>query len=387
VHTTATEANDWLEQAHAYRGRAQYPEAVDAYARALELAPDLAPAAAGRGQILHAAGFRDQALADFEQALRHDPLNASALYGRGLIRHQRDDVEGALDDFTRALALDPEHTARYRRRLGMVYHGLQQHDRALAEYAASIEHDPDQADAYYFRALCYDEMKRTQHALDDLTHALELAPGWPMALAARSAIYARQWQYRRAYDDIVAAGQHDKRVRSERAYLWMMAHPIRFMLGLIALLMFGLFVLLSMMPNPVAPNRVVEITGSFASIEIAERGQLALRLANQPGRFMIETGDQPFFDLASFQQQVRPGDILSLSVLSDVAERTQPEASLVTLQIRSNTTIFMTLEPVAESRRQEAFVILSVGLIASLIVLVVSIAPLLRSPWTAGPAI
>jgi hypothetical protein len=154
------------------------------------------------------------------------------------------------------------------------------------------------------------------------------------------------------------------------------------MLGLIALMMFGLFVLLSVMSDPVAPKRLVEITGPFASIETVERGGQALRLANQPVWFTIESGDQPFFDVAGFQQRVRPGDLLSLTVLSDVAKQAQPGAQLITFQIRSDTNVYMALEKVSESRRLEALVVFSVGLLGSLVVLVVSIAPLLRSPWS-----
>jgi len=54
----------------------------------------------------------------------------------------------------------------------------------------AIAANPDNApQAYYYRALLYNQMERYEDAVEDLTKALEQEPHFPQAYAARAAVY------------------------------------------------------------------------------------------------------------------------------------------------------------------------------------------------------
>jgi serine/threonine protein kinase/tetratricopeptide (TPR) repeat protein len=80
----------------------EYPEAVEAYTRALALGPD-ATTLAYRGWVYLKLEAPRAALRDFEEALKRDPDQADALCGRGHARLSLGQVADAVADAERAL--------------------------------------------------------------------------------------------------------------------------------------------------------------------------------------------------------------------------------------------------------------------------------------------
>jgi tetratricopeptide (TPR) repeat protein len=91
----------------------EYPEAIDDYNQALQLAPDFMRAFLGRGFARRELGAYREAVKDFDQVLERETDAADAYAGRGLCRQGLDDLPGALADLDRAIVLDPNFAQAY----------------------------------------------------------------------------------------------------------------------------------------------------------------------------------------------------------------------------------------------------------------------------------
>jgi len=60
---------------------------------------------------------------------------------------------------------------------------------ALAEFSKAISLEPDNAESYHGRALCYAYLGEYECAVDDHTKAIQMEPGYPEAYAFRAVAY------------------------------------------------------------------------------------------------------------------------------------------------------------------------------------------------------
>jgi len=118
-----------------------YQEAIEAYRRALEIAPDYADAHCNLGAVYYNMGKRKPARACFEECLRCDP------------RH----VEG---HFNAANLLEEEG----------------QDEMALRHYRAALEEDPLYPDVHVNLALVYERLGLARKAADHWRRYLQLEP-------------------------------------------------------------------------------------------------------------------------------------------------------------------------------------------------------------------
>jgi hypothetical protein len=246
-----------------------------------------------------------------------------------------------------------------------------------------IDANPQDKQILYSRALCYVEMDRNADALSDLARALALDPIWPPALRARAGLYARLRKHKLAYADIVAAGQRDPRFRRERRMYWLLAHPIRLLIGIVAVMAFGLFALLSFTTPRIMPDTVIELSGAFVSMAPNDHNDLVVRLSNYSGAFLVLASDRGIFDETRFRADVRAGDQITVSVFKKNVQNAQLNRPLVVFQLRSGRAVYLSLEAAAEGRRHDNLIILPIGVIVSLLVLGWVFWPLLYSPWRA----
>jgi tetratricopeptide (TPR) repeat protein len=96
---------DYVTRGLIHHGLHQYPEAVEAYSRALRLKRD-AETLTYRGWAYLEYDAIRSALADFVEALRLDGTNMDALCGRGYAQMRLGDVAAGLSSFQDALRLD-----------------------------------------------------------------------------------------------------------------------------------------------------------------------------------------------------------------------------------------------------------------------------------------
>jgi tetratricopeptide (TPR) repeat protein len=72
---------------------------------------------------------------------------------------------------------------------GEDFSGLQQYDRAIADYTKALELKPDYAEAYNDRAFAYYLKGDFDRAITDYTRAINLRPNYPKAFNSRGVVY------------------------------------------------------------------------------------------------------------------------------------------------------------------------------------------------------
>jgi tetratricopeptide (TPR) repeat protein len=212
VSATAEVASQLVEAARL--AAAGDPGAEAAYDRALAVDPSNPDALLGRGYLRSRAGRYDEARTDFEAALRSGAPKADAYTALGYNAARRGDYPDAAQQFEAALQASPGNDAAA---TGLAYAQLWQADPhqaerraeisdavvppdypsgaaeafrsgirqlrardmtgAVAALSAAVDSAPGWADAYYNRALAYEEQGRSNAARSDFQSYLRLRPG------------------------------------------------------------------------------------------------------------------------------------------------------------------------------------------------------------------
>lgn len=185
----------------------RYDDAIDAYGRALALAPDLVPAYVSRGQAQLRSGRPDLAIADYDRAMHLDPRAAAAYNGRGLAYQGKGDAARAMADYDRALALDRRLASAYNNR-GLAHSFAGESDRAIADFDRALALDSGLAEAYLNRGVARvaanaESAGAWQRALADFDQSLALDRTNAQAYYWRA--LARFDDYQRATADLDTA--------------------------------------------------------------------------------------------------------------------------------------------------------------------------------------
>jgi tetratricopeptide (TPR) repeat protein len=107
VRLAPSDPDAYVLRGSARVGKGDYPAAAADYNQALTLDPNHAGAYFNRAELYRLVGRYDLALADFGRSLRHNPQHALAYYNRSLVHRARGDLEKARADYRQALALAP----------------------------------------------------------------------------------------------------------------------------------------------------------------------------------------------------------------------------------------------------------------------------------------
>ncbi len=112
--------------------------------------------------------YKLQAEADYTSYLRFDPTDSQSYDRRGFIRYQIGQVS---DDIPHLISNDIRLPIRYD-----IRHQGEIKKLALADYNQAIRLNPNFAEAYYHRAIVYDDLGYTATALDDYKQVLAIDP-------------------------------------------------------------------------------------------------------------------------------------------------------------------------------------------------------------------
>lgn len=165
---TMAGARHWYERGDALLERRDYPAAIDALTRAIQLDPGLADAFYKRANALadQADESRDEslrdsltekALADYSRAIQLDPNHADALYQRGDLFNQLRDTQRAMADFNELIRIDSLDGRAFVGR-AIARADLEQYAAACSDFRRAVELDPDNAKAHealaFIQATC-----------------------------------------------------------------------------------------------------------------------------------------------------------------------------------------------------------------------------------------
>jgi tetratricopeptide (TPR) repeat protein len=142
--------------------RRLFDQAVEAYAKAIELRPFYADAWVGLGDARAAKGEVDAAVEAFRNALDHNPLNPRIHASLGKIYFSEKNLYfEAVQAYERAVELDPAFLEA-RLGLGEVYEEKGLYKEAIAQYQKAVELDEKHTGARYNLALVYEKVDQKE---------------------------------------------------------------------------------------------------------------------------------------------------------------------------------------------------------------------------------
>jgi tetratricopeptide (TPR) repeat protein len=200
-----------------HRTRSRYEDSLADYSAAVELAPTLSRAYAGRASTYAMQENFGAALADFDRAIALNPLHARAFANRGYVHRMTGRYAEALADYDRAIALDPHYPWAVTGR-GQVHGMLGRYREALADYNRVLESTPNYARAIAGRGQALRCLGRYDEALAAHNRAIELTPEYAGALADRAEVRRRMGRHEKALADF------DRAIALSPRYAWAIAH-------------------------------------------------------------------------------------------------------------------------------------------------------------------
>jgi cytochrome c-type biogenesis protein CcmH/NrfG len=107
--------NTLIQLGNLYFDNSQFNQAVDAYARALDIDPNNANVRTDRGSCFWSLGQPDAAIGEFEKSLKLNPTHAQTLYNMGIVYlHGKNNMAEARKYWEKLLATNPDYPQRAR---------------------------------------------------------------------------------------------------------------------------------------------------------------------------------------------------------------------------------------------------------------------------------
>ncbi len=110
------------------------------------------------------------------------------------------DFEGAVEAYTRAIEMDPNNARAYYNR-AIAFEMLGDPFNALEDYTKAIEIRPDYAEAYNNRGCLRMNERDYEEAIEDFSRAIQIKPGYALAFDNRGRSWVELREYRQAIKD------------------------------------------------------------------------------------------------------------------------------------------------------------------------------------------
>lgn len=179
-----------LSKAYNAYNNGDYNSAINLYSSVTEKNADVMLGLAGAYQGLKQ---NDKALEYYKQALQLSPSNSDIAYSIGALYVNAQNYTQAKSYFQRALSINPNNSlakdaladmnevisqTNVQDAVKLIEH--QQLDDALKLLNKSLADNPNNADAYYYRATIYDAQNKYHLAIDDYKKSIKLNPEQPV---------------------------------------------------------------------------------------------------------------------------------------------------------------------------------------------------------------
>ncbi len=150
VRTLASRsAEEWFEIGLRCDARPEtFEQAVDAYRRAIQLAPDWVDAYINLGAVLFQLARLEEAALTFRAALELDARNPTAHFNLGCVLFELEDLDGAVASLSRAVQLAPG-SADTHLNLALAYEKRNELRRARRHWRMYLRYEPNGAWADY----------------------------------------------------------------------------------------------------------------------------------------------------------------------------------------------------------------------------------------------
>lgn len=149
LENEATSPEEWFELGKDYYKQNQWPQAVAAFQKVIELDPTYQAAYANLGAAYHRQNNLDLAVAQYQKALELNPEDGEVVYNLAAVYIQQAAQGGqpdaallnqAIEQLNHALELSPNSAEPYFG-LGVAYAALNQPQQAIAAFESFLDHD------------------------------------------------------------------------------------------------------------------------------------------------------------------------------------------------------------------------------------------------------
>src|SRR6516165_2498405 len=189
-------AQSYRQQADEFLRSKSWDEAIVAYRKALELAPNDAVTHYDLGVALQNKGANRQALEEFETAVRLKPAWAQAHYALGGTYYELHELPSALKELRKAVQLDPSN-AKAHQILAHIYVDQSDFSSALAELIRAVALKPS-AELYFELGQVEGQLGKLDAAAVQYRKALRLDPQLARAHVMLGIVLRRQSDHKGA---------------------------------------------------------------------------------------------------------------------------------------------------------------------------------------------
>lgn len=197
----ALETEQLLQEASQHFEASRYEQALPLLQRILRAAPDHLEALGLQGRMQQVDKQWERAYATHSRIIELDPQNAPAYARRSYVNRMAGDAEASLADMESALRLNHDHPV-VQNYLAIQKEAEGDLEGAIQAYNVAIHSDSSyRADYYYEHGRLHHNLNQPAQALESLSKALKLKPGYLPSLALRGHAYALLERFREAQQD------------------------------------------------------------------------------------------------------------------------------------------------------------------------------------------
>lgn len=131
-----------------------YAQAIEAFNKALEMAPDEPVIYAAIAQAQYDMGQNEDALASYLKAIEFDGYNPDLYMNKGVVLNALGKVDEAREAFKKSAELNPAKAGQTYYNLGATLVNSGDTSGAIEAFKQSIASDPNYAEAYYQLGIC-----------------------------------------------------------------------------------------------------------------------------------------------------------------------------------------------------------------------------------------
>ena len=163
----------WYDMGVSYAAMDKMPEAVEAYSKSIELDQSSARPFNNRATAYARLKQYDKAIADCDQAIAIDPNDFLAWRNRGLAKHDKGDLDKAITDYDESIRINGRVAETYHYR-GNVFLDQKKYSRALEDFEQAVLLDERMAAAHLSKAIALARVGRESDATAARARAQEL---------------------------------------------------------------------------------------------------------------------------------------------------------------------------------------------------------------------
>ena len=157
----------------AFYYEAEYEKAIECYDRAIEIDPKFAEGWTGKGDALFALGENEEAIECYDKAINCNDTYIDAWKGKGEVLHYGKKYDEAIECFNRAIELDPYYVGLLHSKAWSL-EKKGDYREAIKVYKKALDIDPEYSATFQAMGWTYVAMEEYEKAIECYDRALEL---------------------------------------------------------------------------------------------------------------------------------------------------------------------------------------------------------------------